>query len=147
MSDTHTEPVAVDAAAQRLDEARAKVALSQSVAGDEPASELISAIFAHQAADAAFYQDIMDAFADRDRATINFMRHGIAAALATNEFGGTTAQYEATLDRIEAVLNGGHMYNPIYAWYVEQARQARVDGNFFGELPAHEVHSGRGDLA
>lgn len=94
---------------------------------DSPALDLLSQIGRSMERDAEHRQNLLDSFAAKDNGRRLYLEHGIAAALANSEWGGTTRQYEDTLATIQQVLDtarwGDPNFNSALKFYVSQCAE------------------------
>lgn len=84
------------------------------------AGDVLSLIADHMAADAAHRSEMMNAWLIEAKAESKLLDDGMTWALGESTWGGTTAQYEVTLDRVRWVQRCAGYINPIKRWYIEQ---------------------------
>ena len=86
-----------------------------------------------------YHQGLQDGWWANDRAEIVAMRHGIAAAFAQSDWGGTTRSYEITLDRIERAMANARYDGPIRRYYRDQVK---LVGEFqLDQIPPHPAYA------
>lgn len=101
---------------------------------------VLSAVMNCMQADRDHWAGIQDSWLAQAKAEARAMKDGVYWALSQSESGGTTRQYERTLEAIEDAIADAR-FGPISDWYVKQY----TEHGPFGDFPCHPKYRTLGD--